>query len=153
MMVHGFDHEKIKFGMPVKDLKALFGEPDVVAGKEDCGFWHYGFWRFGYFGGIVDTIVIEFYGEQQVRIDANLQNVVGEKELIETGMKLFDFIRLFNFNRIEWSAQMRKYDLDYVTIFVKYGSEVIFELDNGEVFQICFRPANEVFEMRRREDK
>jgi hypothetical protein len=142
MMVHGFDHEKIKFGMPVKDIKVVFGEPDVVAGKEDYGFWHYGFWRFGYFGGIVDTIVIEFYGEQQVRIDTNLKNVVGEKEFIETGMKLFDFIRLFNFNRIEWSGQMRKYDLDYVTISVKYGSEVIFELDNGEVFQICFRPAN-----------
>ena len=142
LMRDGFYHDDINFGMSVKDLKKRLGSPDGIIGDSQMGYLIYNPLRIGYLGDIVDGIVILFDNEHDFRFNIDFDNLEGENDAIRKDMKIHELIKVFNNNGVMWSAQYQKNELDYVSINVEKGSEVLFDLDTGYINRIGFKPGN-----------
>jgi hypothetical protein len=140
LMQRGFYHERIRFGMPLGDLRSCLPDPDAIMGNDNVGYLFYGFLRIGHLNGLVNEIAIFFTKDPHVKFPTNFKNIDDEIDFIETGTKLHEIIKCFNLHGIGWNGQFRKNELDYVTINVKEGSAVTFQLDSGEIYRIAFNP-------------
>lgn len=107
------------------------------------GYLFYDPLRIGYFGDSVDGIVVLFDEEHDFNFIICLDNVEGGIDVIRKEMKIYELIKVLNNNGVTWSAQYKKNELDYVSIIVEKGSEVVFDLDTGCINRIGFKPAND----------
>ena len=140
LMREGFSHEEIRFGMPIKELRTKLGEPNNAIGDSQMGYLTYDLLRIGYYSDVVDEIAILFEEEDHWVFKLNLEELNGEIDTITNGTKINEFIKLFNTHGFMWRSQYRNNEMDYVSISVEHGSEVLFDLETGLIKRIAFVP-------------
>src|ERR1700743_288779 len=131
IMRQGFHHEDIRFGMPISRIIAKLGRPDSIVGDNQSGYITYDFLRIGHFENIVDQVAISFERDSNLQFTIDKENSDDEGNIIKAGIMLHDFISLLNMHGIFWQSQHRQNELDYVSLRVENGSDVMFRLDTG----------------------
>lgn len=124
----------ISIGMSLEELDKIYGPADEVIGESKAGYLKYGDVRVGYFGDYIDEVAIIFDKNPQFKIE-----VVGLEELkyVDREMNMNQFIHVLNYAGLRWSAKYRDNHLDYVSICIEAGSEVLFDLETGLIMRIA----------------
>lgn len=131
----------VSMGMNIDNIYSILGEPDEVIGNENGGYIHYNEFRYGYDSSqIVTEMSIEFVRMEKNYMFKNLKNkkygmVLHESFKIGSNTKIHKFIRFLNHLQLNWEANS-SYDKDYLTIKLKPGPYILFDLQDGTPYKI-----------------
>ncbi|SFM74852.1 hypothetical protein SAMN05428949_0654 [Chitinophaga sp. YR627] len=131
---HGLACLDISIGMLLKELQNIYGFADEVIGDSNAGYLRYSDIRIGYFGDYIDEVAITFDKDPHFKIE-----IEGLEDLkhVDREMKMNQFIHILNYAGLRWSSKYRDNHLDYVSIGVEEGSDVLFDLETGRIMRIA----------------
>ncbi|MCK8480938.1 hypothetical protein [Psychroserpens algicola] len=138
---NGKELNGISMGLKIKSLYEIMGEPDEVIGDMANGYIRYNHLRYGYDESqcIIEMSIELSYLEKKLNfknIKSEKYGIVSEQSFsISSKTKIHEFINFLNFLNISWQSDNKK-DKNYLTLKLKPGPYVIFDLDNGILIRV-----------------
>jgi len=124
----------ISLGMSIEKLQEIYGAPNEIGGDSSAGYLNYGYIRVGYLGDYVDEVAIMFDDDPQFKLEIE---ELKEIKCISGQTTINQFVHVLNYAGLRWFSEYRENHLDYISITVEAGSEVLFDLETGHIMRIA----------------